>query len=524
MKHYFDYFNYPEYYDDYQGGRNGKYPEPDDEELINDEEEQKATDFTEGEKDPVRIYLKEMSSVPLLTREGEIEIAKRIEEGREKVHSVIFRLPFVLKKLIILGKMFRNGEAPLYEVIQNNEEIPEDEIRLERESFYQITRGIENLDKKRKVLLMNLNETRPDAQKTAKRKPAARKTFADPKTLIIKQLELNRGQILGKVRELKLKEDVIDAFSEELKKSIIEVDYLQKKIISISKKTTLSKTDIVKECVLCKKQIEQKEISFGMKTSDMKKALRDLLHGEKEVNEARNAMIEANLRLVISIAKRYLGRGLSFSDLIQEGNSGLMRAVDKFEYKRGYKFSTYATWWIRQAITRALADQSRTIRIPVHMVETINKITKTARGLVQELGREPTPFEIAESLKLPVEKVHGILKVSKEPISLETPVGEEDSHLMDFIEDKTMPSPLDSAIRDDMKRKIDQILCSLPAKEESIIRKRFGIGFDSPHTLEEVGLEFEVTRERIRQIEVKAIRKLKHPSRSKWLREFIEKP
>ncbi len=523
MKHYFDYFNYPEYYDDYQGGRSGKYPEADDEELINDEEEQKATDFTEGEKDPVRIYLKEMSSVPLLTREGEIEIAKRIEEGGEKVHSVIFRLPFVLKKLIILGMMFRNGEAPLYEVIRDNEETTEDEIRLERERFYQITRKIENLDKKRKVFLMNLNETTPDAQKTAKRKPAARKTSADPKTLI-KQLELNRGQILGKVRELKLKEDVIDAFSEELKKSIIEVDSLQKKIISISKKTKLSITDIEKECVLYKKKLEQKEISFGMKTSDMKKALRDLLHGEKEVNEARKAMIEANLRLVISIAKRYLGRGLSFSDLIQEGNSGLMRAVDKFEYKRGYKFSTYSTWWIRQAITRALADQSRTIRIPVHMVETINKITKTARGLVQELGREPTPFEIAENLKLPVEKVHGILKVSKEPISLETPVGEEDSHLMDFIEDKAMPSPLDSAIRNDMKKKIDQILCSLPAKEESIIRKRFGIGFDAPHTLEEVGLEFEVTRERIRQIEVKAIRKLKHPSRSKWLREFIEKP
>lgn len=523
MKHYFDYFNYPEYYDDYQGGRSGKYPEADDEELINDEEEQKATDFTEGEKDPVRIYLKEMSSVPLLTREGEIEIAKRIEEGREKVHSVIFRLPFVLKKLIILGKMFRNGEAPLYEVIRDNEEATEDEIRLERERFYQITRKIENLDKKRKVFLMNLNETTPDAQKTAKRKPAARKTSADAKTLI-KQLELNRGQILGKVRELKLKEDVIDAFTEELKKSIIEVDFLQKKIISISKKTKVLIADIEKECVLCKKKIEQKEVFFGMKTSEMKKALRDLLHGEKEVNEARKAMIEANLRLVISIAKRYLGRGLSFSDLIQEGNSGLMRAVDKFEYKRGYKFSTYSTWWIRQAITRALADQSRTIRIPVHMVETINKITKTARGLVQELGREPTPFEIAENLKLPVEKVHGILKVSKEPISLETPVGEEDSHLMDFIEDKAMPSPLDSAIRGDMKKKIDQILCSLPAKEESIIRKRFGIGFDAPHTLEEVGLEFEVTRERIRQIEVKAIRKLKHPSRSKWLREFIEKP
>ena len=331
-------------------------------------------------------------------------------------------------------------------------------------------------------------------------------------------------RIISKVRELKLQDDIIDAFSEQLKKSIIEVDSLLKKIAALSKKTRRSKEDAEKECRACKKKITDKEILFGMKTSEMKKALRVLMQGEKEVYEARKAMIEANLRLVISIAKRYLGRGLSFSDLIQEGNSGLMRAVDKFEYRRGYKFSTYATWWIRQAITRALADQSRTIRIPVHMVETINKITKMSKELVQELGREPTPFEIAEQLKIPVEKVHGILKISKEPISLETPIGEEDSHLMDFIEDKAMLSPLDFAIQDDMRKKIDQILCSLPPKEEKIIRRRFGIGVDSPHTLEEVGLEFDVTRERIRQIEVKAIRKLKHPSRSKWLREFIEKP
>lgn len=522
MKHYFDYFEYLDDYDE-------KIIEEEEEEKEKEEEEEeeekkeKPPDFIEGEKDPVRIYLKEMSSVPLLTREGEIEIAKKIEEGREKVYKVIFSLPFVLKKLIALGKMSKIGEFPLAEIIQHNDEETEEDMELEKKRFVEITKEIDYLNKKQKAYLRKLKEnTHPGTmQKVSKidSLKANKKIHA-----LIKSLEENRNQILDKVRNLKLKDNVIMAFSEELKKSVAEVDALQKKIVNISKKLRYSRSYIEKECQLCRKKIEKKEILFDMKSDEMKKTLRVLMQGEKEVFEARKAMIEANLRLVISIAKRYIGRGLGFSDLIQEGNSGLMRAVDKFEYKRGYKFSTYATWWIRQAITRALADQSRTIRIPVHMVETINKITKMARELVQELGREPTSVEIAEKLKMPVEKVNGILKISKEPISLETPIGEEDSHLRDFIEDKAMLSPLDFAIRDDMKKRIDKILCSLLPKEENIIRKRFGIGVDVPHTLEETGMEFDVTRERIRQIEVKAIRKLKHPSRSKWLREFIEKP
>jgi RNA polymerase primary sigma factor len=516
MKHYFDYFE-----ENDEERDNLLFETEDEDESIEGEGPQ----FLEGERDPVRIYLKEMSSVPLLTREGEIEIAKRIEEGREKIYRVIFSLPFVLKKLISLGTMIKNGEAPLPEIVQNSEEEIEEDIVSERKRFFNITKGIESLNQKRKGYLKKLNEVSRKKTSRKKSKRSPQKGKGDAHSRLLSMLEDNRNKILAKVHDLKLKEDVVMAFSEELKKTVGEVETLNRRLSQIKKKTRYSRSEKKKECQLCTKKIDKKEILFGMKYPEMRKALKVLAQGEIEVFEARKALIEANLRLVISIAKRYLGRGLSFSDLIQEGNSGLMRAVDKFEYKRGYKFSTYATWWIRQAITRALADQSRTIRIPVHMVETINKIMKVTRELVQEVGREPTPVEIAERLKIPVEKVNGILKISKEPISLETPIGEEeDSHLRDFIEDKAMLSPLDFAIQGDMKKKIDTILCSLTAKEEKIIRKRFGIGGDIPHTLEEVGLEFDVTRERIRQIEGKAIRKLKHPSRSKWLREFIEKP
>jgi RNA polymerase primary sigma factor len=513
MKKYFDYFDHPD--DEYPENRIPVFSDESVEEKSAEDEEEKPGGFIESEKDPVRIYLKEMSSFLLLTREGEIETARQMERGQEKVYRVVFSLPFVLNKLIAMGQISVKGEVPLEEVIQIEEETDE-ELKAESLRFFEITREIDRLNKKRKGLLKKLKEMPP--LKTPVKK-GTKDGYAT-----IRLLEENRDSILEKVRALRLKEDVILAFSEELKKSVGEIDELQKNIAQMSRKKLGPKSDKAMELRANKKKIEEKEILFGMNSSEMKKALRLFMQGEEEEFEARKTMIEANLRLVISIAKRYLGRGLSFSDLIQEGNSGLMRAVDKFEYRRGYKFSTYATWWIRQAITRALADQSRTIRIPVHMVETINKITRVARELVQTLGREPTAPEIADELQLPVEKVTGILKISKEPVSLETPIGEEDSHLSDFIEDTAMLSPLDFAIRDDMKKKIDKILGSLPLKEEKIIRRRFGIGTDSPHTLEEVGLEFDVTRERIRQIEVKAIRKLKHPSRSKWLREFIERP
>lgn len=519
MKNYFDYFDQLD--DEYDDNKNGPSLESEADEKSAEGEEEKPTGFIEGEKDPVRIYLKEMSSVPLLTREGEIEVSKHMEKGKEQVYRVIFSLPFVLKKLVAMGQISINGEVPLTEVIQIEEET-EEELQSESKRFFEITKEIDRLNKSRKVYLRKLEEMSSPGRRD-RRKSSLKGDSGDSRSLI-KLLEENRNSILEKIRDLRLKDDVIAAFSEELRKSAEEVDELQKKVAQMSRKRTDLKSAKTKELLSYRKKIEEKELLFGMKSSEIKKALRILMQAGQEVFEARKTMIEANLRLVISIAKRYLGRGLSFSDLIQEGNSGLMRAVDKFEYRRGYKFSTYATWWIRQAITRALADQSRTIRIPVHMVETMNKITRVARELVQAMGREPTSLEIAEELKIPVEKVTGILKISKEPVSLETPIGEEDSHLRDFIEDKAMPSPLDFAIRDDMKKKIDKILGSLPPKEEKIIRQRFGIGMDSPHTLEEVGIEFDVTRERIRQIEVKAIRKLKHPSRSKWLREFIEKP
>ncbi len=470
-----------------------------------------ATPYIEGEKDLVRIYLREIRGVPLLTKEGEVEIAKKIEAGNEKVYGIIFSMPFVLKRLAALGKMVINEEISLAEIIQNNEDLNETGMHLEKESFYKLTTKINLLNQKRKVYLKTLNIAEPMLAPVSSLHRIPIKSAKNYRHLH-NSLEENRKQILEKVNALRLKEDVITAFSEELKNSVAEVTDLQQRAAGVLKKARNSKTDKEKECLMYRKRIEQIEDLFGMTSAEMQQALRALMQGEEEVCDAKKSLIEANLRLVINIAKRYMGRGLSLSDLIQEGNRGLIRAVDKFEYKRGYKFSTYATWWIRQAIARSLADQSRTIRIPVHMVETINKIIKVSRELVQEIGKEPTPGEITERSKIPTEKVNEILKISKEPISLETPIGDEDSFLKDFIEDKASLSPLDSVLQNDMKEKLEIILSSLPPREETIIRKRYGIGEDAPHTLEEVGMQFDVTRERIRQIEVNAIKKLKYLS------------
>jgi RNA polymerase primary sigma factor len=494
MREYFDYFEEDMEEEKARHSSNENYEE-------SGEEEEKVPVFVEGARDPFRIYLKDMGNVPVLKREEEIEIAKGIEAGREKVSRAIFSIPFFIEKIIDLGKLIKSGDAPLEEIIQDFEGETEEEFLKERERFFNITEEIRALYQKRKSYLIRLKGNR--AVKS-----------------IIRSLGKNRENILGKIKDLKLKDDLITALSEEFKRSVSEIEDVQRKLTKLRKEQMSCKG---KEDKLYSKEIEKRESIFGMRHAEMKNVLKFLVEGEREIDGAKEAMIGANLRLVISIAKRYLGKGLNLSDLIQEGNIGLMKAVDKFEYKRGYKFSTYATWWIRQSVTRALMEQSRSIRIPVHVVEMMNKITKVISKCVQETGQEPTPDEIAGKLGITAEKVEGILRMVREPISLETPVGEEeDSYLRDFIEDKGISSPLDVAIQEDMKKLIDIMLSSLTPKEEKIIRRRFGIGEELPRTLEEVGLEFDVTRERVRQIEAKAIRKLRHPSRSRWLRAFIE--
>lgn len=457
----------------------------------------------------LKIYLREIGMVPLLTKKDEMVLAQKIEQGREKISKIIFMMPFTIKKILSFPDMLIRNEVSIKNIVSDwpestriKEETGKEEEVLEK--FLKTIKTIKNLYLRRESCLKKLNQKRLRGRLVSSRKD---------RKLITTKLSETQIDIVGRILELNLKEEIIWAFIEQFKKFAIQVIDIYKRINNIPEKSQYYKK--------LKSEVSQIESELGLKNIEIKKILGFLKHTEKQVEEAKRSLVEANLRLVVSIAKRYMQKGLSLSDLIQEGNIGLMRAVDKFEYRRGYKFSTYATWWIRQAIMRALADQSRTIRVPVHMVETINKFTKVSRELLQEFGREPTTEEIADRMRLPLEKVKTVLKISKEPISLWTSIGNEDDKCL--MEDRTTLSPLDLAIRGDLQEQVKKVLETLPYKEAEVIKRRYGIGDGSPRTLEEIGEEFKLTRERIRQIEMKVLRKLRHPLRSKWLRSFMEK-